>query len=78
VVEPRASGKPEIRYYEISDACPFCQKVVAAVSELREVHGDAVDFVIVPPEETAQRGAEIERYLLSARRHGLARKIHEE
>jgi hypothetical protein len=44
---------------------------VAAVSELREVHGDAVDFVIVPPEETAQRGAEIERYLLSARRHGL-------
>jgi hypothetical protein len=44
---------------------------VAAVSELRETHGDEVDFVIVSPEETARRGAEIERYLLSARRHGL-------
>ena len=41
------------------------------MSELRETHGEKVDFVIVPPEETAQRGAEIERYLLSARRHGL-------
>ena len=41
------------------------------MSELRETHGETVDFVIVPPEETAQRGAEIERYLLSARRHGL-------
>lgn len=44
---------------------------MAAVSELREVHGETVDFVIVSPEETAQRGAELERYLLSARRHGL-------
>jgi hypothetical protein len=44
---------------------------VAAVSELREEHGEAVDFVIVSPEETKTRGAEIERYLLSARRHGL-------
>jgi hypothetical protein len=41
------------------------------VSELRAQHGEAVDFVIISPEETAQRGAEIERYLLSARRHGL-------
>jgi len=44
---------------------------VAAVSELREVHGEKVDFVIVSPEETAQRGGEIERYLLAARKHGL-------
>lgn len=41
------------------------------MSELREVHGETVDFVVVPPAETAQRGAEIERYLLSARKHGL-------
>ena len=41
------------------------------MSELRATHGETVDFVIVPPEETAQRGPEIERYLLSARRHGL-------
>ena len=44
---------------------------MAAVSELREVHGDAVDFVIVPATETARRGAEIERYNLVARKHGL-------
>ena len=44
---------------------------MAAVSELRTVHGDQVDFVIVPAEETARRGDEIERYVLSARRHGL-------
>lgn len=41
------------------------------MSELREVHGDAVDFVIVSAAETATRGAEIERYNLVARKHGL-------
>jgi hypothetical protein len=44
---------------------------VAAVGELRDVHGETVDFVIVSPEETAKRSDEIERYLLSARKHGL-------
>jgi hypothetical protein len=44
---------------------------VAAVSELREVQGEAVDFVIVPAAETAKRQAEIELYNLTARKHGL-------
>jgi hypothetical protein len=44
---------------------------VAAVSELRDEQGDAVDFVIVPALETAKRGAEIELYNLTARKHGL-------
>lgn len=41
------------------------------MSELREVQGAAVDFVIVPAAETAMRQAEIERYNLTARKHGL-------
>ena len=44
---------------------------MAAVSELRDVHAEKVDFVIVPALETAQRGAEIELYNLTARKHGL-------
>jgi hypothetical protein len=44
---------------------------VAAVSELREVHGEAVDFTIVSPEDTARRAHELERYALTARKHGL-------
>lgn len=46
-------------------------KVVAAVGELRDVYGEKVDFVIVPAAETAKRGAEIERYNLAVRKHGL-------
>lgn len=41
------------------------------MSELRDVYGEKVDFVIVPAEETKARGNEIERYNLSARKHGL-------
>ena len=44
---------------------------MAAVSELRAEHGDAVDFVVVPAAETAQRTEEIERFLFGGRRHGL-------
>ena len=41
------------------------------MSELREVYGETVDFVIVPAEQTKARSDEIERYNLSARKHGL-------
>ena len=41
------------------------------MSELRSVHGEKVDFVIVAAAETAQRADEIARYHLAARRHGL-------
>jgi hypothetical protein len=44
---------------------------VAAVSELRDEQGDAVEFVIVPASETARRQAEIEHYNLAVRKHGL-------
>ena len=44
---------------------------MAAVSELRAEKGDEVDFVVVPAAETAQRAAEIERFLFGGRRHGL-------
>jgi hypothetical protein len=40
------------------------------VGELRNEHGE-VDWVVVPAEETAKRKDEIERYHLSARKHGL-------
>ena len=49
----------------------MCQKVVAAVSELREVHGATVDFTVVEASELPARLDEIERYQLSARKHGL-------
>ncbi len=41
------------------------------MGELETQYGDQVDFVIVEPEETKQRTAELERYLLASRRHGL-------
>jgi hypothetical protein len=41
------------------------------VSELRDVYGEKVDFVIVPAAETKARAEEIERYQLTARKHGL-------
>jgi hypothetical protein len=44
---------------------------VAAVSELRDEYAGQVEFVVVPAEETARRGQEIERYHLAARKHGL-------
>jgi hypothetical protein len=44
---------------------------VAAVSELRAEHGEAVDFVVVPAAETARRKDEVERFLFGGRRHGL-------
>lgn len=44
---------------------------MAAVSELRTERGDAIDFVIVSGEDTAKRQDEIQRYQLSARKHGL-------
>jgi hypothetical protein len=44
---------------------------VAAVSELRAEHGDEVDFVVVPPQETARRSAELGLFHLSSRKHGL-------
>ena len=46
-------------------------KVVAAVGELRSVHAEKVDFVIVPASETARRADEIARYNLAVRKHGL-------
>ena len=46
-------------------------KIVAAVSELRDVHGEKVEFVIVPAAETARRQDEIQRFNLAARKHGL-------
>ncbi|NOT30263.1 MAG: hypothetical protein HOP15_07435 [Planctomycetes bacterium] len=44
---------------------------MAAVSELRREQGDAIDFVVVPAAETAQRKDEIERFQFGGRRHGL-------
>lgn len=46
-------------------------KVVAAVGELAEEHGDSVRFTIVSPEETANSYAEIEEYGFVEMRHGL-------
>ena len=46
-------------------------KVVAAVSELEQEYGEAVDFVIVPAEETAQAQAELEEFGFTASKHGL-------
>lgn len=43
---------------------------MAAVSELRDVHGDKIDFTVVEPAETAARGDELARYNLTARKHG--------
>jgi len=44
---------------------------VAAVSELRNAYAEKVDFVIVPAAETARRQDEIQRFNLTARKHGL-------
>lgn len=44
---------------------------MAAVSELRAEQGSAIDFVVVPAAETAQRQPEIERFQFGGRRHGL-------
>lgn len=41
------------------------------MGELRDVHGEKVDFVVVPAAETKRRGEEIERYHFAARKHGL-------
>jgi len=49
----------------------MCQKIVAAVSELRATHGATVDFTIVEPADTAARQDELVRYQLTARKHGL-------
>ena len=34
-------------------------------------YGDRIDFVVVSADETKRRTAEIERYMLASRRHGL-------
>lgn len=44
---------------------------MAAVGELRDEFGAAIDFTIVSAEDTARRQDEIERYQLAARKHGL-------
>lgn len=44
---------------------------MAAVGELEKEYGDRVNFVIVEPEDTKARTAELERYQLASRRHGL-------
>jgi hypothetical protein len=44
---------------------------VAAVGELETEYGDRVRFVVIEPEETARRAAEIEEYGLAEMRHGL-------
>lgn len=44
---------------------------MAAVGELQNEYPDRVSFVIVPGAETKQRTAEIERYHLASRGHGL-------
>jgi hypothetical protein len=44
---------------------------VAAVGELETEYGDRIDFVIVPAEETARRGDEIEAHGFTALKHGL-------
>jgi hypothetical protein len=46
-------------------------KVVAAVRELQQEHGDRVDFVIVPAAETARRQDEIEEFGFTDLKHGL-------
>ena len=46
-------------------------KVAAAVGELEQEYGDRAAFVIVPAEETAQRGDEIEAFGFTALKHGL-------
>ena len=44
---------------------------MAAVGELEQEYGDRVDFVIVGAEETRARAAELERYHIASRGHGL-------
>ncbi len=41
------------------------------MSELQGDYVDRVEFVIVPAEETAVRGDELEQYFLASRGHGL-------
>ena len=44
-------------------------RIVAAVSELEQEYGEQVDFVVVSPEETKARKAEVTGYGLGS--HGL-------
>ena len=46
-------------------------RIEAAVGELATEYGDQVDFNVIPAEETAQRGDEIELYGFTAKKHGL-------
>lgn len=41
------------------------------MGELRNAYAEKVDFVIVPAAETAKRQDEIQRFNLTARKHGL-------
>ena len=41
------------------------------MSELEGEYGDRVDFVVVPPAETAQRSDEIEMFGFTDLKHGL-------
>ena len=44
---------------------------MAAVGELEKEYEGRVEFEIVSPEETGRRGAELKKYHLASRGHGL-------
>jgi len=46
-------------------------KVVAAVGELEQQYGDRIQFTIVPAEQTALRGDEVEGFGFTDQKHGL-------